>query len=93
MAQALQDGADTVVTLGGIQSNHARATAVAARCCKLLQGSWINLKNNTVLPHLVLLMHVLVLLCLLEHHGSMLFLHSRSHCKLVEARPWDMTAR
>ena len=35
IAQALQDGADTVVTLGGIQSNHARATAVAARCCYL----------------------------------------------------------
>lgn len=35
MAQALQDGADTVVTLGGIQSNHARATAVAARCFPL----------------------------------------------------------
>lgn len=25
----------TAVTLGGIQSNHARATAVAARCCLL----------------------------------------------------------
>jgi hypothetical protein len=32
IAQALRDGADTVVTIGGIQSNHARATAVAARC-------------------------------------------------------------
>ncbi|KAK9831510.1 hypothetical protein WJX81_004069 [Elliptochloris bilobata] len=31
IAQALEEGADTVVTLGGIQSNHARATAVAAR--------------------------------------------------------------
>src|SRR5688572_25648230 len=31
-AQALADGADTLITTGGIQSNHARATAsVAAR--------------------------------------------------------------
>lgn len=31
MAHALQQGADTVITCGGIQSNHCRATAVAAR--------------------------------------------------------------
>lgn len=31
LADALAEGADTVVTAGGIQSNHARATAVAAR--------------------------------------------------------------
>ena len=31
MARAREVGADTVVTTGGIQSNHARATAVAAR--------------------------------------------------------------
>lgn len=31
MADALAKGADTVVTVGGIQSNHCRATAVAAR--------------------------------------------------------------
>ncbi|OGV45494.1 MAG: hypothetical protein A2X46_00390 [Lentisphaerae bacterium GWF2_57_35] len=31
LADALQKGADTVITCGGIQSNHARATAVAAR--------------------------------------------------------------
>src|SRR5213595_2876523 len=29
-ARALQDGADTLITAGGIQSNHARATASAA---------------------------------------------------------------
>jgi len=29
--EALQEGADTVITCGGIGSNHARATAVAAR--------------------------------------------------------------
>lgn len=31
LADAIADGCDTVVTCGGIQSNHARATAVAAR--------------------------------------------------------------
>lgn len=31
MADAVESGADTVVTVGGIQSNHTRATAVAAR--------------------------------------------------------------
>lgn len=31
MAEALAQGADTVVTTGGIQSNHCRATAVASR--------------------------------------------------------------
>lgn len=30
MAEAMQQQADCIVTLGGIQSNHARATAVAA---------------------------------------------------------------
>lgn len=30
MAKALQEGADTVITCGGVQSNHARATAAAA---------------------------------------------------------------
>ncbi len=30
MAQALKEGADTVITCGGVQSNHARATAAAA---------------------------------------------------------------
>ena len=32
VADALQRKADTLVTIGGIQSNHCRATAVAARC-------------------------------------------------------------
>ena len=30
MADALHKGCDSIVTCGGIQSNHARATAVAA---------------------------------------------------------------
>src|SRR5690606_12206491 len=41
MAQAIEAGADTVITAGAIQSNHARQTAAAAR--KLGLG-----------PHLVL---------------------------------------
>lgn len=31
LADALEKGHDCVITIGGIQSNHARATAVAAR--------------------------------------------------------------
>ena len=30
VAQAIADGADTLITVGGVQSNHARATAAAA---------------------------------------------------------------
>jgi 1-aminocyclopropane-1-carboxylate deaminase/D-cysteine desulfhydrase-like pyridoxal-dependent ACC family enzyme len=30
LADAVESGADCIVTVGGIQSNHARATAVAA---------------------------------------------------------------
>lgn len=44
LAEALDAGADTLVTLGGIQSNHARATAAAAatlglRCVLILNGT------------------------------------------------------
>lgn len=35
LADALAQGADCVVTIGGIQSNHCRATAVAARYLNL----------------------------------------------------------
>ena len=31
LADAVQQGCDSVITSGGIQSNHARTTAVAAR--------------------------------------------------------------
>ena len=31
LAEARERGHDSVITIGGIQSNHARATAVAAR--------------------------------------------------------------
>ena len=36
MAAALEEGADTVVTVGAVQSNHVRQTAAAA--CKLGRG-------------------------------------------------------
>jgi 1-aminocyclopropane-1-carboxylate deaminase/D-cysteine desulfhydrase-like pyridoxal-dependent ACC family enzyme len=44
VAQALANGADTLVTLGGLQSNHARATAAAAaklgmRCVLIVNGA------------------------------------------------------
>jgi D-cysteine desulfhydrase/L-cysteate sulfo-lyase len=35
LAEALAQGADTVITTGGLQSNHARQTAAAAACCGL----------------------------------------------------------
>jgi D-cysteine desulfhydrase family pyridoxal phosphate-dependent enzyme len=43
VAQAIAEGADTIVTVGGIQSNHARATAAAAaklglQCVLILNG-------------------------------------------------------
>jgi 1-aminocyclopropane-1-carboxylate deaminase/D-cysteine desulfhydrase-like pyridoxal-dependent ACC family enzyme len=43
LAEALAAGADTLVTLGGLQSNHARATAAAAarlglRCVLIING-------------------------------------------------------
>jgi len=44
LAEAIDAGADTLVTLGGLQSNHARATAAAAatlgmRCVLIINGS------------------------------------------------------
>src|SRR4051812_42798945 len=43
LAEAIDGGADTLVTLGGLQSNHARATAAAAaslglRCVLIING-------------------------------------------------------
>jgi 1-aminocyclopropane-1-carboxylate deaminase/D-cysteine desulfhydrase-like pyridoxal-dependent ACC family enzyme len=35
MADAVAEGADSVITIGGIQSNHCRATAVAAKYLNL----------------------------------------------------------
>src|SRR5438093_11080082 len=46
VADALAKGCDTLVSIGGVQSNHTRqVSAVAARVgmnCVLIQGSWGN---------------------------------------------------
>jgi 1-aminocyclopropane-1-carboxylate deaminase/D-cysteine desulfhydrase-like pyridoxal-dependent ACC family enzyme len=58
MAKAQQEGADTVITCGGVQSNHARATAAAAArlgldCHLVLSGEAPrNLTGNTRLDDL-----------------------------------------
>src|SRR5690606_19332293 len=44
LAQALAEGCDTVITCGGLQSNHCRATALLCarlglRCLLLLRGT------------------------------------------------------
>jgi len=44
IAEARQRGANALITCGGIQSNHARATAVAAR--KLGMDSWLVLRGQ-----------------------------------------------
>ncbi len=46
---AIQSGADTLVTIGGVQSNHTRqVAAVAAKIgmkCRLVQESWVPFKD------------------------------------------------
>src|SRR5438876_6720542 len=57
VAQATAAGADTLVTVGGIQSNHARATAAAAaklglRCLIIANGAPPErLTGNALLDH------------------------------------------
>jgi len=59
IAQALDEDADTIVTLGGLQSNHARATAAVAaklglRCTLILNGvPPLKPTGNTLLDHLL----------------------------------------
>lgn len=59
IARALADGADTLVTVGGVQSNHARATAAAAaklglHCVLILNGNAPErLAANTLLDDLL----------------------------------------
>jgi L-cysteate sulfo-lyase len=58
-AQALADGADTLITVGGVQSNHARATAATAaklglRCHLIANGNRPNkLTGNALLDALL----------------------------------------
>lgn len=60
MAEALAQGCDTVITLGGIQSNHARLTAAAARklgiedCVLVLSGDWDGSWQGNMLLDVVL---------------------------------------
>jgi 1-aminocyclopropane-1-carboxylate deaminase/D-cysteine desulfhydrase-like pyridoxal-dependent ACC family enzyme len=59
LVDAIEAGADTLVTLGGVQSNHARATAAAAaglgmECVLILNGMRPDtLKANTLLDELL----------------------------------------
>ncbi|CAI5469853.1 unnamed protein product [Closterium sp. Yama58-4] len=64
LADALAKGADTLITIGGIQSNHCRATAVAARLAGLeahlilrtsraLAGSDPGLEGNLLVERMV----------------------------------------
>ncbi len=43
LAQAVEEGCDSVVTVGGVQSNHCRAVAVAAR--RLGMEPWLVLRS------------------------------------------------
>jgi D-cysteine desulfhydrase family pyridoxal phosphate-dependent enzyme len=58
-AEALRQGADTLITTGGVQSNHARVTAAVAarlglRCVLVLNGAPSQmLTGNTRLAHLL----------------------------------------
>jgi L-cysteate sulfo-lyase len=59
VAEALRRGADTLVTMGGVQSNHVRQTAAAAaihglRCVVVLRGQApSHVTGNLLLDHLL----------------------------------------
>jgi D-cysteine desulfhydrase family pyridoxal phosphate-dependent enzyme len=59
VAEALRRGADTIITVGGVQSNHCRQTAAAAarcglRCIVVLRGNAPAAANgNLLLDHLL----------------------------------------
>jgi len=59
VAEALRQGADTLITVGGVQSNHCRQTAAAAaryglRCIVVLRGHAPSAWNgNLLLDHLL----------------------------------------
>jgi L-cysteate sulfo-lyase len=59
VADALRQGADTLITVGGVQSNHCRQTAAAAarcglRCIVVLRGHAPGARNgNLLLDHLL----------------------------------------
>ena len=51
MADALANGCDTLVSIGGVQSNHTRQVAAAAATtgmkCVLIQESWVDWPDVT----------------------------------------------
>jgi len=54
VAEAMEKGADTIITAGAVQSNHARQTVAAAvkfglRCCLVLSGQSPNRWNGNLL--------------------------------------------
>lgn len=56
MADAVAQGSDCIITIGGIQSNHCRATAVAAKylnldCYLILRTSKVNCFLSSFLNH------------------------------------------
>lgn len=51
MADAVAQGADCIITIGGIQSNHCRATAVAAKYLNL--DCYLILRTSKVKPLIV----------------------------------------
>ncbi|HOV39335.1 MAG TPA: D-cysteine desulfhydrase family protein [Spirochaetales bacterium] len=59
VAEALRQGADTLITLGGVQSNHCRQTAAAAaryglRCILVLRGNPPPVWNGNLLLNRIL---------------------------------------
>ena len=54
MPEAIAQGCDTLVTIGGVQSNHTRqVAAVAAKLgmkCRLVQESWVNWHDARLRP-------------------------------------------
>lgn len=51
VADAVAEGADCIITIGGVQSNHCRATAVAAKysnldCYLILRTSKVSKQSN-----------------------------------------------
>ncbi|KAL9257958.1 D-cysteine desulfhydrase 1, mitochondrial-like protein [Drosera capensis] len=58
LADAVAQGADSIITIGGIQSNHCRATAVAAKylgldCCLILRTSKVRIQRPWALTDLL----------------------------------------
>lgn len=72
MADAVANGADCIITIGGIQSNHCRATAVAAKylnldCYLILRTSKVISSSSSIfLPVYCLFFIYLILASLVE---------------------------